>query len=347
MPPSSSSDIVTPIKLLRSPVSSKRPNPSVLLDGQPAINFNSAEPGLYFADSSHSELIKIGPCHVSADPPNNTPIGYPGNCVGEFWLDISEGSSVLKVWDGTEWVPTGSVTPPGPGGDYIEKSIINSKGDLIVGRSNDLPNILAVGSNGQVLTVDSSQVLGVKWANLPNPGIQESIIAARGDLIVGSANDSASILPVGSNNQVLTADSTQPLGVKWSSTSSSFTPTIGTIAFTTNELDPNEHQDFALDLGSLFHLISAGSSDPNSVWIRAYTSASGRTLDTRVLPGPPYPCSNTGFAIEVVTTSSNPVINFVPVPTFYTPTDFFFRVTNLEAIATTFDLEFKYTQLVP
>ena len=50
--------------------------------------------------------------------------------------------------------PTGSVS----------KSIIDAKGDLIIGLSNDTVDNLPVGSDGYILTSDSAQTLGVKWA---------------------------------------------------------------------------------------------------------------------------------------------------------------------------------------
>lgn len=114
MPPSSSSNIETPIQLLRSSTLKKRPDPANLLEGQPAVNTNSSEPGLFFADSTNSDLIKIGPCHVGSSAPNSSPLpsgGFAGNSVGEFWLDISDPSNhLLKVWDGSSWSPYGYVT---------------------------------------------------------------------------------------------------------------------------------------------------------------------------------------------------------------------------------------------
>ncbi|MFC5947084.1 hypothetical protein ACFQH9_02175 [Pseudonocardia lutea] len=49
----------------------------------------------------------------------------------------------------------------------IPKSLVDAKGDLLVGTANDTPARVAVGTNGQVLTADSSQASGVKWADLP------------------------------------------------------------------------------------------------------------------------------------------------------------------------------------
>lgn len=50
---------------------------------------------------------------------------------------------------------------------------------------------------------------------VPLSGIQETLIAAKGDLIVGTANDTPGILTAGTTNQVLTVDSSTATGLKW------------------------------------------------------------------------------------------------------------------------------------
>ena len=46
----------------------------------------------------------------------------------------------------------------------IAKAIVDAKGDLISATAADTPSRLAVGTNGQVLTADSGEATGLKWA---------------------------------------------------------------------------------------------------------------------------------------------------------------------------------------
>lgn len=55
----------------------------------------------------------------------------------------------------------------------------------------------------------------------PGAGIPTTTVTAKGDLIAGTANNAVSRLGVGTNDQVLTADSTTATGLKWA------TPTSG------------------------------------------------------------------------------------------------------------------------
>ena len=46
----------------------------------------------------------------------------------------------------------------------IQPTIVDAKGDLIVGTAADTVNRLAVGTNGHILVADSSTATGLKWA---------------------------------------------------------------------------------------------------------------------------------------------------------------------------------------
>lgn len=59
------------------------------------------------------------------------------------------------------WIPIG-VGPHTH--DYVDKTLVDAKGDLLVGSAADTLSKLAVGSADQVLTVDSSTITGLKWA---------------------------------------------------------------------------------------------------------------------------------------------------------------------------------------
>lgn len=97
------------IQLLRSTNAQERPFAGNLLEGQPAININPSEPGLFFKATDGS-VVKIGPAAITSDgsPPNSSPTGASGNAAGELWLDKSMDPAVLKVYDGTTWIDAGS-----------------------------------------------------------------------------------------------------------------------------------------------------------------------------------------------------------------------------------------------
>ena len=99
--------MTTNIQLLRSSIAYKRPSAAPLLEGQAAINYNAAEPGLFFR-LTDGRLAKVGPTAVTDNglTPNSAPAGEVGNSVGETWLNaqVSLYSPVGYVFDGNEFV---------------------------------------------------------------------------------------------------------------------------------------------------------------------------------------------------------------------------------------------------
>ncbi len=87
-------------------------------------------------------------------------------------------------------------------------SLLTTKGDIAT--FSTVNARLGVGSNGQVLTADSAQTTGIKWAT---PASSSSPLTTKGDIFTFStANDR---LAIGSDGQVLAADSTRPTGMRW------------------------------------------------------------------------------------------------------------------------------------
>jgi len=71
-------------------------------------------------------------------------------------------------------------------------------------------------STSSTSTTTAAVPASVKSAyDLANAAIPAAIVDAKGDLIAATAADTVARLPVGSNGQVLTADSTTATGMKW------------------------------------------------------------------------------------------------------------------------------------
>lgn len=76
-------------------------------------------------------------------------------------------------------------------------------------------------STSSTSTTTAAVPASVKSAyDLANGAIAKTIVDAKGDLIAATAADTVSRLAIGTNNQVLTADSTTATGMKWATPSS-------------------------------------------------------------------------------------------------------------------------------
>jgi hypothetical protein len=81
---------------------------------------------------------------------------------GTSAISHTAGASVKHVLTSADltFYTTGVATADGA----IQNALVTAKGDIIAASASAVPDNLAVGTNGQVLTADSTATLGVKWS---------------------------------------------------------------------------------------------------------------------------------------------------------------------------------------
>jgi|TARA_R110000822_G_scaffold272679_1_gene395178 hypothetical protein len=166
--------------------------------------------------------------------------GFPTGASGPFFIVISKGFvNEEKILCTSRATNTITVTSRGADDTSAAAHSINAPvehvftaldADEANGHVNTPPLHIVTATSaarpaapiaGQVIyETDTTNYMG--WNGSAWVGIGDSsfdIINAKGDLIVGTADNTAGILSVGANETVLTADSTTATGTKWAASS--------------------------------------------------------------------------------------------------------------------------------
>lgn len=84
---------------------------------------------------------------MAIDFPNSPTVGQNYTVGNRTWQ-----------WDGTSWNLQTTFLDP------IPKTVVDAKGDLVIGTASDTVGRLGAASNGQLLVTDSATSQGVKWS---------------------------------------------------------------------------------------------------------------------------------------------------------------------------------------
>jgi hypothetical protein len=186
------------------------------------------------------------------------------------------------VWDSTDnvWYPIG--TGPHTHADYITSgsainpNVVDAKGDIIAATAADTVARLAVGANDTVLTADSSEATGLKWAAPAAGGMTVLATGTLSGTVVSLTGISGSYidlyLAISNPYLISTAD---PLTYRFNGQTAGYNSTG---MQTSNNTLLNTTGGASMSPSINKNLPTSTNSHSSTVYIRNYTSTSRKTI---------------------------------------------------------------------
>jgi hypothetical protein len=145
-------------------------NGLIVGDSTNLVNYTSASPsdpfvGQLWIDSDEESPVGDLSAYLTLVGASATYLRQDSASVA--YLTISSSSNFLPTSASSNFLPisaSSNYLRVDSASAYVLNALVNAKGDIVTATADDIPAVLTVGTNGFVLTADSVEATGLKWA---------------------------------------------------------------------------------------------------------------------------------------------------------------------------------------